>query len=77
MQTSKQLDARETLSRLRILRGADFHTLSTDDVESLIAEADRVKYRKPHNANGSHARYFHDMLQRRAKDRAFRGWVHS
>jgi hypothetical protein len=27
----------------------------------------RVRYRKPKNANGSRARYFHDRLQRTAR----------
>lgn len=59
--------ARETLRMCRVDIGADFHTLSTSQVESLLAEADRVKYRKPSNANGSRGRYFHDLLQRRAR----------
>lgn len=42
----------------------DFHTLSSEEVERLLAEADSVKYRKPKNANGSRARYFHAKLQR-------------
>jgi hypothetical protein len=46
--------------------GGDFHKLSTDQVNALLFEADRVKYRKPKDANGSRARSFHAMLQRRA-----------
>lgn len=42
----------------------DFHTLSSSEVESLLAEADAVKYRKPRNANGSRGRYFHAYLCR-------------
>ena len=59
--------ARETLRMCRVSVGADFHTLSTSQVESLIAAADQAKYRKPKNANGSRARYFHDLMQRRAR----------
>lgn len=46
--------------------GQDFHTLSSLQVDLLLAEADRVRYQKPKNANGSKARYFHDRLQRQA-----------
>lgn len=41
----------------------DFHALTSMEVGRIIAEADRVKYRKPRNANGSRARYFHARLQ--------------
>ncbi len=61
------LNARETLRMLRIPLGADFHTLSRDHVDGLLAEADRVRYQRPRNANGSRARYFHDRLQRHAR----------
>ncbi len=44
----------------------DFHTLSVAQVDALLIEADRVKYRKPRNANGSRARYFYAQLCRRA-----------
>lgn len=47
--------------------GADFDTLRRSTVESLLAWADHYKYRAPKNANGSRGRYFHAMLQRRAK----------
>lgn len=59
-------NARETLKACNISLGADFHRLSSSQVEALLAEADRVKYRKPRSANGSRGRYFHDLLQRRA-----------
>lgn len=62
-----RLDARMTLQNLGIAIGSDFHTLSSTHVEALLAEADRVRYRKPPQANGSRARYFHDLLQRRAQ----------
>lgn len=57
-------------SQISDLIARDFHTLTSDEVERLLAEADRVKYRKPRNANGSRARYFHAKLQREA-ERAF------
>jgi hypothetical protein len=56
----------EALERCNVPLGADFHTLSSSQVECLLVEANRLKYRKPHNANGSRGRYFHDLLQRRA-----------
>ena len=43
---------------------ADFHTLNTAQVEVLLAEANHCHYRRPKNANGSRARYFHAKLQR-------------
>jgi hypothetical protein len=57
-------DARDTFHRLRIDPSVDFFTLGYDDIEALLAEADRVRYRKPKNANGSRARYFHARLER-------------
>jgi hypothetical protein len=60
-------NAREVPRGARVAIGQDFHTLSTKQVETLLVEADRVKYHKPRNANGSRGRYFHDLLQRRAK----------
>lgn len=59
--------AAEILARCDVPLGADFHTLSSSQVDALLEEADRVKYRKPRNANGSRGRYFHDLLQRRAR----------
>ena len=60
-------NAREVLRGARVALGQDFHTLFAGQVEALLVEADRVKYRKPRNANGSRGRYFHDLLQRRAR----------
>lgn len=60
-------DAADILQRAGVARGANFHTLRASQVDALLVEADRVKYRKPKNANGSRGRYFHDMLQRRAR----------
>ena len=45
----------------------DFHSLDSATVESIIAAADSVKYRRPANANGSRARYFHAYLRRLAE----------
>ncbi len=62
-----RLASQMTLQALGIAIGTDFHTLSSTHVEALLVEADRVRYRKPPRANGSRARYFHDLLQRRAQ----------
>lgn len=59
--------ARATLEALNILPEQDFDTLRWSQVDGLLAEADRVKYRAPANANGSRARYFCALLQRRAR----------
>lgn len=59
--------ARAVLAQSNIAIGQDFHTLRSSQVESLLVSADLLKYRKPKNANGSRARYFHDLMQRRAK----------
>lgn len=63
---SRRVDAIETLKLCGVAKNADFHTLSSSQVDALVEEAKRRKYRKPKYANGSTARYFHDMLQRRA-----------
>jgi len=52
--------------RLAKAEDQDFHTLSSAQVDVLIQEADRLRYRKPKNANGSRGRYFHAMLERKA-----------
>ncbi|HEY8926186.1 MAG TPA: hypothetical protein VIU64_17510 [Polyangia bacterium] len=65
--SAKRTNARATLEAMRIPVGADFHALSSSQVDALIAEADRVRYQRPANANGSRARYFHDRLQRQAR----------
>lgn len=64
---AERVNARETLTAFGIAVGQDFHTLSAQQVEALLAEADRARYQRPRNANGSRARYFHDRLQRRAQ----------
>ncbi len=53
----------------------DFHALPSSAVDLLIDFADIHRYRKPRNANGSRARYFHAYLTRRAQDRPFSGFV--
>lgn len=55
------------LNACGVALGADFDSLRSSTVESLLAWADHYHYRKPKNANGSRGRYFHDMLQRRAR----------
>jgi hypothetical protein len=64
---SELTNARATLANLNIAIGQDFHTLSSSQVDGLLTEADRVRYQKPRNANGSRARYFHARLQRYAQ----------
>lgn len=60
-------EARDMLAACKVELGADFHRLSTEQVEAVLAQADRATYRKPKHASGSRGRYFHDLLQRRAK----------
>ncbi len=43
---------------------SDFHALRSSEVDGVIAAADSRGYRKPRNANGSRARYFHAYLRR-------------
>lgn len=64
---AERLNARTVLASAHIALGQDFHTLSASQVDQILVEADRVKYRKPKNANGSRGRYFHALLQRRAR----------
>jgi hypothetical protein len=64
---SARSHARATLKWCGIDIGSDFLTLRTEHVEKLLVEADRVRYQRPKNANGSRARYFHDRLQRLAR----------
>lgn len=56
-----------TLESCSIPVGADFHTLSSAQVDALLVAADRERYQRPRGANGSRARYFHDRLQRHAR----------
>lgn len=58
--------ARELARLYRIPLDRAFHALDSETVESIIAAADSVKYRKPRAANGSRARYFFERLRRAA-----------
>jgi hypothetical protein len=59
-------EAREILERYAVPLGADFHTLPPSQAVLLAEKAKLAGYRKPRNANGSTARYYHAYLQRRA-----------
>ena len=59
--------ARAFLENINSAVGQDFYTLSSSQVDAVLAEADRVRYRKPRNANGSRARYFFERMQRKAR----------
>ena len=50
--------------------GRDFHELNSTQVEGVIEAARVSKYRKPKNANGSTARYFHARMQRAYRSHA-------
>lgn len=63
-----QADARAILDRIGATLGQDYHTLSSDQVDRVVTEADIRRYRAPRNANGSRARYFYALVQRRAQD---------
>jgi hypothetical protein len=43
---------------------ADFHTLTSAQVDAVLEQAQVSGYRKPVNANGSRARYFFSAVQR-------------
>jgi hypothetical protein len=58
-------DALDILNRCNAK--GNFFALPSSTVDALLAEADRVKYRRPKNANGSRGRYFHAYLSRRAR----------
>lgn len=75
MMTQKRMLALSTLIDCGVEVGSDFHTLRSSHVDALLEHAKRWRYRKPRNANGSRARYFHAMLQRRATDKFFRGFI--
>lgn len=71
-QTQQTAETREVPPMdLSSIIAVDFHTLNTAQVEVLLAEANYCHYRRPSNANGSRARYFHAKLQRE-KQRADR-----
>lgn len=52
------------LNKAGISLTADFHTLTSSQVEVLVDLAKALNYRKPKNANGSTARYCFDALRR-------------
>jgi hypothetical protein len=60
-------DARAILTLCGCACADDFHALNTDKVERLLLHANANKYRKPANANGSRARYFHAYLVRQCR----------
>lgn len=64
---AERTNARATLEWCRIPLGVDYHTLRTEQVEALLTCANLARYQKPRGANGSRSRYFHDLMQRRAR----------
>jgi hypothetical protein len=59
-------EARELAARYHVPLDRDFHTFGTVTVTNIITAANAARYRKPANANGSRARYFHAYLVRAA-----------
>lgn len=62
-----RFSSREILKGINAHVGQDFHTLSSSQVDKLLEVANRERYRKPPQANGSRARYFYELVQRRAR----------
>lgn len=62
-----RFDAIEILQTIRTKVNQDFHTLTNEQVCELLEQADKFKYRKPKNANGSRGRYFYAYVSRRAR----------
>ena len=60
-------EAAKILSACKINVFEDFHALPSSKVECLVEHANKVKYKKPKNANGSLARYFHAYLLKSLK----------
>ena len=61
------MTAQEARAILHVCQAhGDFHALPSDRVSQLLVYADLHKYRRPRNANGSRARYFHAYLSRLA-----------
>jgi hypothetical protein len=56
--------AREVLRQCEAPKGVNFHALPSSVVENISDAARTYRYRKPKNANGSRARYFHARLVR-------------
>ena len=69
-------EARTMLETCGVPIGAEYYALRSAQVDALIAMADKYRYCKPRNANGSRSRYFHEMLQRKAAPftRTMTGW---
>jgi hypothetical protein len=61
------MNARAFLHGINASVGQDFHTLSSAQVDLILQAANRDRYQKPKNANGSTARYYYNLMQRRAK----------
>ena len=59
-------EARQILFGRGIPLDKDFHALPSSLVAEINYAADARGYRKPKNANGSRARYFHAYLMRAA-----------
>lgn len=64
---AERTNARAVLAACSIGLGQDFYTLHRWQITDLLVQADMARYRKPKAANGSRARYFHELMQRRAK----------
>jgi len=64
---AERINARAVLASANVAIDQDFHSLRSAQVDIVLAEATRVRYREPANANGSRARYFYALLLRRAK----------
>lgn len=65
-QQAERTNARAVLAAAGVAVGQNFYTLDGAQIEALLEEADRVRYRNPKGANGSRGRYFHALLQRKA-----------
>lgn len=61
-----RIEARAFLQNINAHIGQDYHTLTSSQVDLVLEAAVRFKYQKPKNANGSRARYFYNLMQRRA-----------
>lgn len=59
--------ARAILQGWNVRLDQDYHTLCSEQVELVLADADRYHYRLPKHANGSRARYYYHNVQRRAQ----------
>lgn len=68
MATISKQDAQRMLFKTvgEVEEWPDFHGLSSDQALQLLEFAKAHNYRKPANANGSTARMFYKMLERKA-----------